>query len=463
MDCPIIWIGQSLNSFEMKKVEFSLLVFFISVLNIPSWAQKEIDSALVYLNINECISCHIFLKNYLIVLNNSDYLVLNIDESIKEIKNEYLQSQKINPSVFNEIRYFNSSELKDPLFESYIVIYHNGKTNTLMLKEPIFLDEETIGLSSDSSKVTTIENCLKFSKRYEVYKNKNKLIISDYLLQKAAIISVTDELEITCENLFFAELGQNLSEVPAYLNEIDIDFNRELKFIFRQMGLETAVESCGIINNDYGFLVSLPKAHANQKDTIIDFIFGIYEPQSADFTLINIETLPENHFLMDVVGFSIIGDTLTTLLEIENFESEDFAIAVFIKNKNKPEFIYRQSLPIKNKIKANLDIESFRIMDNILFNLKSLFVYDLVSHKVILNQEEENERVISLSRLANDNVELVLINSKNEIQIKQIDPENNIILKEELKNDWTEDYLFRLNNYLLSLEISPYLKLNKIK
>lgn len=81
-----------------------------------------------------------FLRNYVITLQNSDTLILHMDSSSKDFGKEYLAEMKgIDLSVFDTVLFEPLLDEFGGFFESFIVTTYNGARDTLWLKDPILV------------------------------------------------------------------------------------------------------------------------------------------------------------------------------------------------------------------------------------------------------------------------------------------------------------------------------------
>lgn len=258
-----------------------LVIHAISLCFNVIYAQGDsafFEKAEFYINTNECVNCHLFLKNYAIAYQNSDSVVLHLDTSAMTFGLNYLKSKGIEPATFDRVTYSGLNVKWGDTFESFIVIQQDGRYDTVMVKEPLIGYEEAGNTIMDSEKVGYA--CYSFSNRALVRATEGKVGIADEFLKKSSIlisrpenlICVPDPFGLKSESLsqeykaFFATAGLNMN-----LTEAMLPFMRQVDMA------DKVVTSIGFDDkNNFNVLVKHPYAfHTANRDTGLIHIFCV--------------------------------------------------------------------------------------------------------------------------------------------------------------------------------------------
>ena len=353
---------------------FGIFICLLAFVSSPkTYGQTDkLDSANFVININECITCQMFLKNYVMVLQNSKKVILSIDESVRDIKDEYLQAKGIESERFDEVRYFNSSQIKDPLFESFILIYKNGVADTVMVKDPVLARDYADGENSGSHN----GDCLTLSKRTDFYKTQRNIVINDYLLQKAVQLSVDSS---DCSVFKPKNLNQYKIELVKSNYGIDTAFNSRLKYLFRQLNIAPEIVAAGTYNEETALLIKIPYAYTEKQDTVISNFIAVYTPSDSTLAVIDDNTLPgKDQEILAECGFWGRKDTLQFVVVRESSKKVVPYLAVFIQKEGKNIFQYSSGEKLSKWSDGILDPDALKFSNSWLLSWKDAFVMNVI-------------------------------------------------------------------------------------
>src|SRR5690554_615299 len=240
------------------------------------YGQSDISNSRVdfYINLNECMNCHAFLKNHLTTVEGVDTLNIHMDRTAIDIGMPYLHSRGIDTTVFDQIYYEDLLAENDGMFESYMVKVKNGVRDTVKLIEPLVFDFAQVIVDTEAAWTKTQTDCGKTSNRVDIFSMGEQFVVVDYLFNQTYLYRTLRDKIVSCRSDIF-HLEDN---IPFYEDHIErggwsLELTHALGGLLRQIGRDnSSVKSVGLKGDALLGLVAVPYVFASGNDTLVSTI-----------------------------------------------------------------------------------------------------------------------------------------------------------------------------------------------
>ena len=341
---------------RQKLLLLTLLFFNLFYQNLGT-AQKTYDRADFYINTNECVNCHMFLPNYAISLQNSDTLILHLDNASKKFGVKYLKSKGINISKFDTIYYEDLLKKYQGYFDSFIVISNNGKKDTVLVKMPLLLDRD-----AENEITSKRSDCGETSNRVTTYPGSHSFILVDYLFQQTTeYYSNNNKINGCTTNPFEIEKNTQLYRYYVIDHGISLDLTTSLSGLLVQLGKDKTevISACPDKKDRFNACVKIPYVHTlSNGDTAIAGLFLIQSTDNEIVGILNNNVTfrksdglqSDSYFPVPSNGFSLYSDTLIMEFKKSNPLSDPHEkyIGLTVLNRNSHEFILKNIYTIES-------------------------------------------------------------------------------------------------------------------
>lgn len=303
----------------------TIYLLFIIIIPLQVNAQN-FDRALFYLNMNECINCQMFLKNYVLAIQNSKEKILYVDSSTEYFIEDYLLSKGIDPREFDRIEFSDLSE-RLGLFDSFIVIHDGVNIDTLYVKEPLMSEYRQDGSLENGTMDT---DCSKFSNRLKIFAVADGFIVWDNVFREARKLKSTAGDDWICQKIVFDREFKILIQKRLMSSDSSLLFTltNELELLLSQLDMndiELLSVGLGLRDSAECYLLKVPYVFREKQDTVVSSINVIYIDDNHVYRC-GTEELDdlEVDYNYDI-GFYTLTDTV--LLPIVDEQSYSISIA----------------------------------------------------------------------------------------------------------------------------------------
>ena len=386
----------------MRKV----LLCLIFVPNLI-WSQsfERVD---FYLNMNECLNCQMFLKNYVLAIQNSKECVLHADYSTKSFIAEYLLSKGVDPAVFDRIEY-SDLNAQLGLFESFIIIRHNNDFDTLYIKEPLLnrniVDQSFSSFSSD---------CFRFSDRIDVYSTNEGFLVWDIVFSEARRLNLNSEGQWVCSRILFdKKIKKKIQHhLEDSYKEISFELTDALSSLLQQIdmdGIKLLSMGESVDSGAEYLLLDIPYVYASGGDSVITTI-TVLQSSEEKLIKVEIEELDDMEIDYDLrSGFFLSKDTLW----IPTFNHRTHTLILF-------QFVLEDGVMIFREMRSSFTMPekyqsgdlSLKLMEGYIALNNSPFIVDIRNNAVIellpLNSEKD-VNFLSISKKSQEKISVNII------------------------------------------------------
>gem|GEM_PF-6613620 len=325
-----------------------LLTFHISV--FAQGLLRPAGRADFFINTNDCLNCHMFLKTHTQSLQNSDTLVLHLDNSARNFGAEFLEAKGIARSLFREVVFENLITAERPFFDSYIILQRKGIRDSILIREPARFGE-TSAIKVEYGKDDTLReraiDCGILSNRITHFTNGNHFYLSDYLFQKVVAYAVVGSKILNCNDYPY-NLTQGVAGYTSFLKMLGYNFEltEAMMPLFRQLdmakvvpvgvGIGQGYATCGIIEMPYAVKISEEDTALGKVIVVIDEVLGMRG--ALDFGLKNnLNRLVEMN-MSPLFAFGVgYRDSVMYIPLVKgegNYQADDKFVAHFILNSD---------------------------------------------------------------------------------------------------------------------------------
>lgn len=255
------------------------LSLFLTLSTIAQDKKYAFEKTEFFINSNECINCHIFLKNYVITYQNSARKDLYMDVAARDFGLDYLASKGINTGAFDTVFYQELNKRWGGTFESFAVIHNDGRTDTIYIKEPLLFRSQQPQQGTESEEPSP---CFNFSNRASVAARGSQFGVADenlksgtfFIANSGTLICVPDPLGVRRSEHsekfsdFFARAGINMDLTVAMhplMRQMDLADERLNAFAFNEQN-----ELRGLVKHPYAY-------RTNSGDTALAKIVCVHD------------------------------------------------------------------------------------------------------------------------------------------------------------------------------------------
>lgn len=264
-----------------NRITAFLQFYFVCALHITVFAQttsSSFERSEFFINTQECVNCQLFLKNYVITFQNSQYVTLHLDSSALGHGLNYLIAKGIDPSVFDTVTYTSLNKNLGDDFDSFIVVHQANKVDTVMVKEPLVMNEQSITRDMD---LTLPElSCFDFSDEALVFNSPGQFGVADEALGTSSIFIIKSNTLVCIPAPFALDSEQITAEYIKFFDQagMNMQLTEAMMPLMQQLGLgdktvagiafDESSKPLGLIKHPYAFL--------NQRtDTVLGFVYCI--------------------------------------------------------------------------------------------------------------------------------------------------------------------------------------------
>lgn len=378
---------------------------------------KHFERADIYLNLNECVNCHMFLRNYVITLQNSDTLMLHMDKSAESFGISYIISKGIDVNQFQNVIYEDILYLSGGFFESFIIVRKDGEIDTLMLQDPLVLEENFMEPGNIEQQYLVK---LTLSERLDFYYGDSVAVLTDYLLNQSFKIAISERERLVFQKVLF-ELS--LDELMVSLKDrfgLSFDLTRSIGNILNQIGVnQIRFESFSLTNDSVSALMSIPFVYSEKKDTIISSIYLLWNSDLETTKLIEPFTKFEGQeFEINTsLGFTAIDNQVyIPLMPVKNSKMKYILIGRYVD-----EGLGELKCADVIKINKHQNFDGGRFYNEFYFLNNDKIVYNLLSGKRYdfdAIKDLETFDLIQIARSFENNDDLHVLFSNKETFLK---------------------------------------------